>query len=182
MPTPPKPVILLKNEKKSHRTKSELKQREESEKAVLTGYPLKERKEVKNNKIADKEFKRLETLLTTMGKNDAIYEISINRYCLMIAECSDMEKKRENIYQQAQRLEQILDKLGANASFNEFRAVTNDIACIYGAMIAIDKQIQTKRKMLLDIEKENIMTIAAALRNIPKKQNEKEDPLLEALK
>jgi hypothetical protein len=48
-------------------------------------------------------------------------------------------------------------------------------------MIALDKQIQTKRKMLLDIEKENIMTIAAALRSIPKKTDEKENPLLKAL-
>ena len=36
-------------------------------------------------------------------------------------------------------------------------------------MIAIDKQLQTKRKMLLDIEKENVMTITSALRSIPKK-------------
>ena len=33
----------------------------------------------------------------------------------------------------------------------------------------LDKQLQPKRKMLLDIEKENIMTIASALRVIPKK-------------
>jgi hypothetical protein len=36
--------------------------------------------------------------------------------------------------------------------------------------------------MLLDIEKENIMTIAAALRSIPKKDDKSENPLLKALK
>ena len=37
--------------------------------------------------------------------------------------------------------------------------------------------------MLLDIEKENIMTIASALRSIPKKDSDKvEDPLLKVLR
>jgi len=49
-------------------------------------------------------------------------------------------------------------------------------------MISIDKQIQVKRKMLFDIEKENVMTIAAALRSIPKKEEKKSDALRDALK
>ena len=48
-------------------------------------------------------------------------------------------------------------------------------------LISLDKQVQTKRKMLLDIEKENIMTIASALRSVPKKTEKKENPLLAAL-
>jgi diphthamide biosynthesis methyltransferase len=36
--------------------------------------------------------------------------------------------------------------------------------------------------MLLDIEKENIMTIAAALRSIPKNEEKSSNKLLEALK
>ena len=43
------------------------------------------------------------------------------------------------------------------------------------------RQIQAKRKMLLDIEKENIMTIASSLRSVPKKAEKKMNPLLEAL-
>ena len=46
---------------------------------------------------------------------------------------------------------------------------------------SLDKQVQTKRKMLLDIEKENIMTIASALRSVPKKVEKKDNPLLAAL-
>ena len=50
-------------------------------------------------------------------------------------------------------------------------------------MSTIDKQIDSKRKMLLDIEKENVMTIASALRCIPKKDNKEEDnPLLKVLR
>lgn len=48
-------------------------------------------------------------------------------------------------------------------------------------LIALDKQIQAKRKMLLDIEKENIMTIASSLRSVPKKTEKKRNPLMEAL-
>ena len=36
-------------------------------------------------------------------------------------------------------------------------------------IIALEKQIMNKRKMTLDIEKENLMTISGALRSIPKK-------------
>lgn len=181
MPTPPKPFTVLKAEGKSHRTKKELKLREEGEKALATGVALKERPEVKANPVAHKEFLRLNKLLKKIEKNDAIYEPIINRYCTLQAECVDMEEKRERIFQQAQRLEQKLDELGEDIDFKDLRAVTNDIASIYATMIALDKQIQTKRKMLLDIEKENIMTIAAALRSIPKKVDKQENPLLKAL-
>ena len=181
MPTPPKPAKVIQLEKKSHRTKKELNQRVKGEKELVSGTTLKERPEVANNIIAHNEFTRLSGLLTGIEKNDAIYEVIINRYCLMIAECADMENKRELIFNQAQRLETKLEELGAEADFKELRAVTNDIAYIYGAMIALDKQVQSKRKMLLDIEKENIMTIAAALRSIPKKTENKKNALLEAL-
>ena len=98
MPTPPKPHIVLINEGKSHRTKAELKQREEAEKALVTGEKLKERKEVKENPIAHKEFRRISKLLKNIEKNDALYEPIINRYCQLQAECKDFEEKREQVF------------------------------------------------------------------------------------
>lgn len=182
MPTPSKPFTVLKTEGKSHRTKAELNQRKKAEESLSTGVALKERSQVKNNPIAHKEFARLNKLLKSIGKNDAIYEPIINRYCMLQAECCDLESKREKIFDQAQRLEKKLEELGQNATFADLRDVTGNIASIYGAMIALDKQVQTKRKMLLDIEKENIMTIAAALRSIPKNVEDKTNPLKEALR
>lgn len=181
MPTPPKPVIVLENEKKSHRTKSELKQRKAAEKALATGTELTERPQVKSNPIAHEEFVRLSGLLKNIDKNDAIYETIINRYCLMLAECVDLEEKRERIYEQAARIEEKLDEMGGGATYLELREATSAIAEIYKVTIACDKQIQSKRKMLLDIEKESIMTIAAALRSIPKKTEDKKSALREAL-
>ena len=49
-------------------------------------------------------------------------------------------------------------------------------------MNVCDKQIQAKRKMLLEIEKENVMTIAAAVRTVPKKEEKEEDPVMKLLK
>ena len=182
MPTPPKPFAVLKAEGKSHRTKKELKLREEGEKALTTGVALKERPEVKANLTAHKEFLRINKLLKNIEKNDAIYEPIINRYCMLQAECVDFEEKRDKIFEQAQRLEMKLEELGKEVEHQDLQAAIKNLNGIYKSMVALDKQIQSKRKMLLDIEKENIMTIASALRSIPKKVDKEENPLLKALR
>ena len=41
--------------------------------------------------------------------------------------------------------------------------------------LAADKQLSPKRKMMFDIEKENLMTIAGALRTIPKSPEKEDD-------
>lgn len=176
MSRPPKPYLALVNEKKSHRTKAELKQREEGEKALLTGVALKERPEVKANPIAHKEFMRLNKLLKAIEKNDAIYEGIINRYCLLVAECHDFEEKRDAIYDDLNELQQSYQNQELEA-LDYFKMKTD----FQKQIVSLDKQIQTKRKMLLDIEKENVMTIAAALRSIPKKTEDKSNKLLEVL-
>ena len=188
MPTPPKPFKVLTTEKKSHRTKAELKIREEGEKSLSTEMELKERKEVKQNKIAHKEFKRIQKLLKKIEKNDAIYEAVINRYCLLQAECTDLEERRDEFYNLVFELKEEMKKVTDEVENDAEKATTvleysKTIAKIMNSMNAIDKQIQSKRKMLLDIEKENIMTIASALRCIPKKdENEVDNPLLKVLR
>lgn len=99
MPTPTKPVKVLAMEKRSHRTKKELAQRKSAEESLLTGKILKEKKEVRENPVAHKEFKRLKTLLKAIEKDDDLYGETINRYCLLVAECEDFQQKRERIYQ-----------------------------------------------------------------------------------
>lgn len=173
MPTPPKPFVVLKAEGKSHRTKKELKLREEGEKALATGIALKERPEVKNNPIAHKEFIRINKLLKSLGKNDAIYEPVINRYCQLQAECKEFEEKREQFYKDLQEL------TDEDLTASEYFKFKNDMQ---KQIIALDKQIQAKRKMLFDIERDNLMTIAAALRSIPKTEEKTSNALLEALK
>lgn len=185
MPTPPKPFTVLKAEKKSHRTKKELALRKKGEAALATGVALKERPEVKNNPVAHKEFLRINKILKNIEKNDSIYEPVINRYCMLQAECADFEKKREEIYDLINKLEitfdELVDKLDIEEQAKELRKFSKNMADLANTMINIDRQLQTKRKMLLDIEKENVMTIAAALRCIPKKEEKSTNKLLEAL-
>ncbi|MCP8969714.1 hypothetical protein [Ectobacillus ponti] len=173
MPTPKKPFSVLSAEKKSHKTKAELKTRESGEKALATGAALKERPEVRDNPRAHAEFERLSNLLEKIGKNDAIYEGVINRYCLLQAECHGFEEMRDRMSNELEALEQ-----AEGMSAKDYFSLKIDIQ---KQIIALDKQIQTKRKMLLDIEKENIMTIAAALRSIPKPEEKASNKLLEVL-
>lgn len=180
MPTPTKPTSVIKMEKRSHRTKKELKQREAAESALATGLPLKVRSEVKNNKAAFKEFKRVSMLLETIGKNDALVENVINRYCIITAEILDFEVKKEEFSHGIEQLQAAHDDdVKAHPNVDE-RALSdmeyfNTLAKMESNLLALDKRIQEKRKMLLDIEKENIMTIAAQLRSIPKKVEDEAD-------
>ena len=191
MPTPTKPFKVLETEKKSHRTKAELKMREEGEKSLSTDIELKERKEVKQNKIAHKEFKRIIQLLENIDKNDAIYEAVINRYCLLQAECSDLEERRAECYnliselreEEKELIEELKDRDDIEGLLDYKLEYAKSLAKMMTTMLSIDKQVQAKRKMLLDIEKENVMTIASALRCIPKKEDKDADnPLLKVLR
>lgn len=185
MPTPAKPFTVLKNERKSHRTKKELALREKGESALATGVAIRERPEVKNNPVAHKEFLRINKLLKNIKKNDAIYEPVINRYCIIQAECEDFESKREELYNLIQDLKntfyEIIDELESKEKAKELKNFSSNMACLASTMIELDRQVQSKRKMLLDIEKENVMTIASALRSIPKKEEKSTNKLLEVL-
>lgn len=176
MPTPPKPVALLRMEGKSHRTKDELKQREESENALLTGVHMEKWPEVRKDVRASREFGRVHGLLKAIGKDDALYESVVNRYCLLRAECVQFEEKRETFYRGIKQMEKEYKEQEPEIDEGTGRLVYALPASQYykllhnmqGNIINLDKQIMAKRKMMLDIEKENIMTIASVLRSIPK--------------
>ena len=141
---------------------------------------MKERPEVKNNEVAHKEFLRLNKLLKTIEKNDAIYEAVINRYCILHAECHEFEQRRSNFLHSIDELEADKDELieSGQMSLSAYYKMKNNLQ---SSVISLDKQIQAKRKMMFDIERENIMTISAALRSIPKKVDVNENPLAKVL-
>lgn len=174
MPTPPKPSNVIKMEGKSHRTKKELRERKQAEESLLTGEKLKEAKEIKENPLAHKEFLRLKKLLKSIEKDDDLYGKIINRYCLLLAECIEFEEKRERVYERIDELEEHYDDF----EYPDYLRMQIDLS---KQLISYDKQIQAKRKMLFDIEKENIMTIASSLRSIPKKADKKTNAVKEAL-
>lgn len=174
MARPSKATDVLSDENRSHRTKAEMAQRQAAEKSLLTGRTLHERPEVKNNAVAHIEFLRVNALFELIGKNDALYEPVINRYCMLQAECSDFERKREAFACN-------LDDLIGDRDMDSDRKYRLE-AQMQKSILDVDKQIQNKRKMMFDIEKENCMSISAAMRSIPKAPDAKENPLLEALR
>ena len=179
-PTPSKTVSIIRSEGKSHRTKRDLRQREQAEKAVLTGIPLKERTEVKENETAHKEFLRLKKLLEKIDKFDDMYGAAINRYCILYAETKEFEEKKERFYRQLCDLETSKDELLETEQMTPGEYYKTEMA-MQKNLIALDRQVQSKRRMLSDIEKENIMTIASSLRSIPKTETKKSNPLREVL-
>lgn len=175
MPTPAKPYTVLEGEGKSHRTKAEMQQRKAAEKASLTGLKIREAGFVKNDPTAHEMFKRVTKLLQTVEKNDAIYENVINRYCALYSECEVLKSRTDELYRMSKEMRTEFSDLLKNEAMSAGERA--DLALEFGRQMvkltasanATDKTLQSKRKMLLDIEKENIMTVAAALRSVPKK-------------
>ena len=157
MGRPSKSTDVLKNEKKSHRTKAELNQRANAEAAALTGIKIRESAEVKANPVAHKEFARVKKLLNAAGKNDALYEAVINDYCMYKADIDRYTKMRQE-----------LEQLPATDSK-------------YKMIMSCDDKIDKFKKKRFDIEKENGMTIASSLRAIPKKVTQVTNPLMDLL-
>ena len=58
---------------------------------------------------------------------------------------------------------------------------TIDAAKRYKLSVDCDRQAETYRKKRFDIEKENGFTIASAMRAIPKKVEQKKNPVMEVL-
>lgn len=159
MARPSKTVEILEKEKKSHRTKAELELRKAAEQAALTGIKIKPDNDVKNDTVAMAEYKRIVRILSKVGKNDALYESVINEYAMLKA---DIERYR---VMKAQVEE-------SDLPIKEKCEMT----------LRLDAQIDKYKKRRFDIEKENGMTIASAMRAIPKKPEQKSNPLLEALR
>lgn len=185
MPTPPKPFTVITGEKRSHRTKAELNQRKQGEQALLSGTTIKPRDEVKCNAIAQKEYRRVSALLKKIEKNDALYEPVINRYCLIQAECTELERRREFYFELVEELKANFKEAGEDLTPTEkygyIIQFTQELSNLTKEVMGIDRILQQKRKMLFDIEKENVMTIASALRTVPKKVEKKKSALELAL-
>lgn len=172
MARPSKPVVMLEG----HRTEDELAKRRAAEAAMLTGKPMEMQFKKKGHKIAAKEFDRIKGLLATIGKDDALYEQIINTHCLLVEECEQVQDVRNQFIgskselQRDYRAGKTGDPEGDGIAAAEYYRL---LAKLSQSVIGCDKQLMAKRKMLLDIDKENVLTVQSALRSIPKKPEEK---------
>lgn len=160
---PTKPLALVQG----HRTKAEKEVREKAESKLITGFSLKEWPDVKADELAHKEFLRLKKVLKTIAKDDGLHEGVINRYCLLHSECKGFETLKQECNNELQDL-----YLAHQNGQIDFVTYLDQKEKIHNRFLTLDKKIMEKRKMMLDIEKENIMTIQSALRSIPKKPDQ----------
>lgn len=172
MARPSKSVAVLASEKKSHRTKAELAQRTDAEKAALSGVLLRESAETAENETAHKEFVRVSALLAAVGKADALYESVINDYCAYKANIARYAAMRQDV--EKDLLDLAKAEMGADARYACKLKMRREI-------LALDKQIQVFMDKRFLIEKENGFTLASAMRAIPKKPEKAENPLMAAL-
>ncbi len=180
MGRPSKPVAVLESEGKSHRTKAELEARKKAEQAIFSGEELKARSRVRKNKIANAEFTHIKKLMKSIGKNDALYSSGINTYCQLYAEVEELELEREQVKLLAEKLEEKFDTLG-EMDYEDIIAFTKQVTRLVQQRLSISALIDKKRKMMLDIDKENLMTLSSAMRSIPKTPEKVENPLLKIL-
>ena len=173
MGRPAKAVDVMTESGSSHLTKGEIKARKDAEKASLSGVTLRERAEVRVNPIAHAEFLRVTRLLDKVGRRDALFEPIINRYCMIQAECAAYEAMRAGFDADLEALRE--DVQLDSTEKCRLKAKMQD------AILAADKQLQQKRKMLFDIERECGMTVSSAVRIVPKVAPQQSNPLLEAL-
>ena len=175
MPAKAKSYIVLASEGKSHRTKKELALRKAGEASTLTGETMRERKDVRANEVAHKEFMRLRKLFRKIEKDDAIYQQPINDYCMLHAECMAVGEKVARIENDLADLERKKDEMEAETYFN----LRNSL---YEKELKFSAELDRKRDKKRAIEDKNLMNIQSALRSIPKKVEDHVNPLAEALR
>ena len=178
MPRAPKPAAVIKAEGKAHRTKAELEQREKQEKALLSGSPLFEREMVAKNPTAHKEYLRLKKLLKAIEKDDALYAPQINRYCELFAEERNLKAFYAGISELLNEIQSIIEKHSDDWESDEIADISKQTASLLRQLAGIDAQIMQHRTMMMKIESENCMTVAAALRTIPKDVTKEETDTL----
>lgn len=169
---PPKTAAVLQMEGISHKTRRELELRRQQEEALLTGVTMRENKNVRENQIAHAVFIRLRSLLRRVGKDDAIYEMSVNRYALLTSECEESQSRRA-------RLEEVIEDLHNRMGEFGYPEYIKLVISTEKQITAVDSALTKKRDQLLAIEKESLLTVASALRNIQKrpKEEEADDPM-----
>ncbi len=204
---PSKPVGVLVSEGRSHRTKAELEQRAAAENSMLSGKKIAERKRVREDETAHGEFKRVVGLMRAIGKDDALYSEQINRYAELFAEgefykdlagtlrgeLSELGSLSREVTAAARQISDISEELDGSAAeqlCKDVSAVLETLSELLdkrGALLKqisdADTKVKQKREAMLAIERENCMSVSAALRTIPKDvHKDEEDELLKTLR
>ena len=175
MARPSKPAKLIAIEGKAHRTKKELAHRSAKEAETISGFPMKEDPAFKKDTVAHKIFQSTRKMMKAIGKDDLLYSAVVNRYAVISSEVHRLENSRMMSEELLEELRQSRD------DYSNFKEYAEAAETIQSTILEIDKQLKAKRQQLFSIEKESCMTIASALRSIPKTPETKTSALREAL-
>lgn len=161
-----KPVYLLKQEGKSHRTKKELEHREKAEKSLYTGVAFKESPAVKFDPIAHKEFLRLKKLYKKIQYVDGLDEQIINRYCMLISQEVKLQKIMDSMSLDIEQCEEFEDRME-----------------IYKNINGMTTKLNQTRDMLLKLEDRLFLNPTTRVKSIPKTppDEKKDDDPMEIL-
>lgn len=182
MGRPAKTVAVISSEKKSHRTKSEIEARKKGEKSVTTGEKMREFESTKARPGAHKAFARVRRLMAVIGRNDAIHEQVMNRYCVMLDEADRLATDIEAIDERLEQIRAARNELENGEDTDAERDMIQLELAAIAQKLKAEAALDKKRSMLLAIEDKQGMTVSGALRMIPKKEPEPEaDPMDELL-
>lgn len=172
MGRPPKSANTIKR----HATKSELEHRKKAEKALTPDGFLTEWKRTGTPRGHNWYFKRVKKLFADVGEDSDMYSAVINRYCELLEECGRLEQEARKTLERIIELEKRKDEL----EYKDWLDLHVELMkCSKSTHDLLDR----KRNMLLAIEKENLMTVMAKLRAVPKKPKDEadDDPMTELL-
>ena len=158
MARPSKPVQLLLNEARGHRTKAELIHRAEAEQALYTGVVFREHKQVRENEIAHKEFLRLRKLYKHITYVDGLDEQIINRYCLEVAAAHQLQENLARLHGDIDAAEDIEQRLTLYDAVNKTIAAMNK-----------------SKELLLKYEDRLFLNPTARIKAIPKQPPKEEE-------
>lgn len=164
---PPKQLTLVKG----HLTNAQKETREKAEKELVTSYVMKPWVKTRANATAMKQFKKIKKAFSKIGQDDICFESVLNRYCIIFAECEETEETREMIIAGMREMLRHKDEL---IKATDLLTYAQQISELADKAAACDRTLAKKREMMLAIERENIMTVNAKLRAVPKKPVEDE--------
>ena len=166
MSRPAKSYLQLISENDiSKKSKAEIEQRKKGEESLLTKVKMREFPETKENPKAHLEYKRVSNLMKKIEKDDDLFSAVINRYCMLKAECDEIKERSETLYGTIQQLQREWESGESELKAEQYFNLQAKLTAQY---LSTEKALSPKRKMLFDIEKENLMTIAGSIRCVPK--------------
>jgi hypothetical protein len=167
---PPKTLTLVKG----HLTNEQKEIREKTEKSLVTSYPMKTWKKTRENVTAKKHFNKIKRAFAKIELDDICFEAVLNRYCIILGECEEVETTRSALFGGARYLAEHEEEYDPLTYAAELGRIADRIS-------ACDRALAKKRDMMLSIERENIMTVNAKLRAVPKKPADDDKDEMEKL-